>query len=238
MTPTLGLTRFVMVPILLLMVGIGSFVPAHGATTDPTWRTGGDPRACSAPVWGPEIAATGPGNGRRVLIIGDSLTRESRDSLTKLLRKSGWNPTVRCFGGKRLDWAISQVKAQRKWRGLPQTVIVGMGTNDVRWISNRVTKDRINTLLDALGPNRDILWVNAYGRNGDRFTKDKQNWLNKALDTSAKNRSNVAVMPWDRIARRAGVGFSSPIHYNRAGFRFRAEQIVADLNTRYGEAAF
>jgi len=236
MTRDFGAIRFLIVAILAFMVGIGSFVPAHAATPDPTWRTGGDSRACSAPLWGPEIAAAGPGNGRRVLIIGDSLTRESQNSMTKLLRKSGWNPTVRCFGGKRLDWAISQVKAQRKWQGIPQTVIVGMGTNDVRWISGRVTKDRINKLLDVLGANRDILWVNAYGRNGDRFTKDKQNWLNKTLDNAAKNRSNVAVMPWDRIASQAGVGFSSPIHYNKTGFQFRAEQIVAELNSRYGSA--
>jgi hypothetical protein len=112
-----------------------------------------------------------------------------------------------------------------------------MGTNDVRWISSSVTKDRINTLLNLLGPDRDVLWINSYGRNGDRFSKDKQNWLNRTLAAAAKQRPNVSVMPWDRIAEQAGIGFSSPIHYNQAGFRFRAEQIVADLNSRFGTAA-
>jgi hypothetical protein len=226
----------VMAVVFALFVGLAIPSTVQASNLDPSWRTGGDSRACAAPVWSPTSSFTSPGNGRRVLIIGDSLTRESRVDMTRLLRKSGWNPTVRCFGGKRLDWAISQVKAQRKWRGLPQTVIIAMGTNDVRWISGSVTKKRIYSLVDSLGPNRDILWVNAYGRNGDRFSKVKQVWLNKTLETVAKQRPNMAVMRWDQIASQAGIGFSSPIHYNKAGFRFRAEQVVAELNARFGSA--
>ncbi len=83
-----------------------------GPRKDPQWSTGGDARACSGPIWPNSLNTTpGPGQGRRVLVIGDSLTRNGRKPLKRALREDGWTPTVRCFGGKRLDWAIARATA-------------------------------------------------------------------------------------------------------------------------------
>lgn len=207
---------------------------AVAVSRDPQWRTGGDSRACSAPTWGKDMPASGPGNGRRVLVIGDSLTRESRSNLEKSLRTSGWNPTVRCFGGKRLDWAQAQVRDQRRWKGVPSTVIIAIGTNDMRWISREVTLTRMKSLLNQLGSQRQVLWVNTFGGNGEQFSKVKQRWFNDTLARLASTRSNLTVVPWDQIARREKIRLSSPIHYTTRGYQLRTEATVNALNSTYG----
>ena len=203
---------------------------------DPSWRTGGDVRACSAPRWASDIPASGPGAGRRVVVIGDSLTRESRPMLERSLRASGWNPTIRCFGGKRLDWALEQVKDQRAWRGLPDQIVIAMGTNDMRWIDRTVTKRRINEVLKSLGPRRDVIWVNLYGGNGDRFSKDKQRWFNRTLNSFGAKYPNLRILEWDSIAVRQGVALVDALHYTKSGYQLRTRETVALLNSIYGVA--
>lgn len=213
---------------------LSAWVPAQANDRDPRWRTGGDSRACSAPSWPEPISSQGPGNGERVLVVGDSLTRESRDMLRNSLRASGWNPTIRCFGGKRLDWGMSQLRDQKRWKGLPSTVVIALGTNDMRWIARNVTKQRIIELLDMIGQKRNVLWINTYGGNGDRFSKEKQRWFNTTLDRLAAKRANVRVLQWGKIASKSQVRLSSAIHYTYPGYRLRTEQTVLALNSNFG----
>lgn len=212
-----------------------SAVPVQGVERDPRWRTGGDSRACSAPIWPESSPGKGPGNGKRVLVIGDSLTRNSAEMLRVSLRKSGWVPTIRCFGGKRIDWAIDQLRDQKSWKGIPKTVIIAMGTNDMRWIDRGITSQRIDKILDRLGPQREVMWINTFGGNGDRFSKEKQAWFNTTLDRKSAKRPNVVVMPWDRIARLGDVRLSSPLHYTYPGYRLRTVETVRLLNREFGK---
>ena len=141
----LGARRAVVAIVLGSFLAIGSVsAPVGAAESDPKWRTGGDSRACSAPISFDTVGPSGPGVGRRVVVIGDSLTRNSRTILRKSLRKSGWNPTIRCFGGKRLDWGMSQIRDQRKWKGLPKTVVMALGVNDMRWMKSPPQKHELS----------------------------------------------------------------------------------------------
>lgn len=222
--------------VLGCLLAVGSMSPPLGAAqSDPSWRTGGDSRACSAPISFDKVSPRAPGVGRRVLVIGDSITRNSRTILTKALRKSGWNPTIRCFGGKRLDWGMSQIRDQRRWKGLPETVIIALGTNDMRWIDKATTKARIGKILDQLGPKRLVLWINLYGNNGDRFSKSKQAWFNKTLDKAASGRPNVHVLPWASRAKAADFLMSGPIHYTYKGRVLRTKLTVSYLNRLFEE---
>lgn len=214
---------------------LGFFVtPTWAAQSDPSWSTRGDSRACSAPISYDKVSPKGPGVGRRVLVIGDSLTRDSRQMLTKSLKRSGWNPTIRCFGGQRIDWGMQQIRAQRAWVGLPETVIVALGTNDMRWIDTATTKTRIEKILDQLGPKRSVLWVNLYGGNGDRFSKSKQAWFNKTLAKIASKRGNVSVLAWAGKAKEAKIPMSGPIHYAHKGLVTRTKFTVDSLNRIHG----
>lgn len=228
--------RAAVVAIMVIALNLGTAgSPVLAAQSDPSWRTGGDVRACSAPVSFNATNPRGPGQGERVLVVGDSLTRDSRAMLTKALKSSGWNPVIRCFGGKRIDWGMSQIRDQRAWEGVPQTVVIALGTNDMRWIDKPTTKARINKMLDQLGPTRNVLWVNLYGSNGDRFSKSKQVWFNTTLKRIAIKRPNVQVLPWARHAQAAKIPMSGPLHYAHKGLVLRTKLTVGYLNTAFGE---
>lgn len=222
----------------VLIIGLIA-VPARadeGPRKDPKWTTGGDPRACSAPIWPARANTTpGPGQGRRIVVIGDSLTRNGREPLTRQLRQDGWTPTIRCFGGKRLDWAIAQAQRAKELGQLPQTVVIAIGTNDMRWIDRATTKARMRTLLDVLGDGRTVFWVDTYGSGGDRFNRDKERWFNRQVRELAAERSNVHRIDWGDFARANKVPFADALHYTSAGTRTWARR-VADEVTRVAGA--
>ncbi|HEV8024689.1 MAG TPA: GDSL-type esterase/lipase family protein [Candidatus Nanopelagicales bacterium] len=208
---------------------------ADGPRKDPQWTTEGDARACSGPIWPRKLnTEAGPGQGRRVLVIGDSLTRNARGPLTRKLRASGWTPTVRCFGGKRLDWAIAQAKRAKRIDQLPDTVVIAIGTNDMRWIDRGTTKARMTELLKVLGKKRTVLWVDTYASGGDRFTRAKERWFNKQVKRQATKRENMHRVNWGSYARTTGVRFADALHYTKAGEKQWAARIVQALDNRVG----
>lgn len=162
-------------------------------------------------------------------MLGDSLTRESRGHLHELLRSSGWTPTLRCWGSKRLDWGLAQVARARELGQLPGVVVVALGTNDVSWVSPSVTESRVRSLLDRLGPRRQVLWVNL-DVDFSAFSARRADWFNAMIRRVAAERSNVRVVAWERRARAARAWRSDGIHYGPAGYRLRAAVIVAALN--------
>ncbi len=168
---------------------------------DNSWPDNPPWDACPAPIWPGQPSEGTPGDGRRVLIIGDSLTRDSQESMTQFLVDSGWTPTFRCWGSRRLDWGLDQLKRAKELDQLPEHVIVALGTNDISWEQPATTESRVNTMLDRLGPNRQVLWVDldiAYSQ----FSMQRADWFNGMIRTVAKDRPNVMVVPWEKIARQ------------------------------------
>lgn len=228
------ITSTVLAAVLSLSGSIATAAHAveSGPRKDPKWTTEGDPRACSGPIWPRSLNTTaGPGQGRRVLVIGDSLARNGRGPLKKELRKDGWTPTVRCFGGKRLDWAIAQAKRAKELGQLPRTVVIAIGTNDMRWIDRGTTQSRMRQLIDVLGKKRTVLWVDTYASGGDRFTRSKEKWFNRQVKQLAADRKNVHHVVWGNYARSNDVPFADALHYTTSGTRTWAQR-VADEVTR------
>ncbi len=187
--------------------------------------------ACPRPVWPGTPAVGSPGGGRRVLVIGDSLTRESREGLDRQLRASGWTPTFRCWGSKRLDWGLAQLARAKSLGQVPEHVIVALGTNDVFWVDPATTERRVRTMLDRLGETRQVLWVDldiAYSA----FSSRRADWFNGMIRRVAKGRPNVTVVPWERIARSAKAGRFDGIHYGPRGYRLRGQEIARALDAR------
>jgi lysophospholipase L1-like esterase len=165
------------------------------------------------------------------LIIGDSLTRESQESMTQFLGDSGWTPTFRCWGSKRLDWGLGQLKRAKELKQVPEHVIVALGTNDISWEQPATTEGRVNTMLDRLGPNRQVLWVDldiAYSQ----FSMQRADWFNGMIRAVAKQRPNVTVVPWEKIARQEKAARFDGIHYGQDGYRLRARVLTDALNER------
>ena len=187
--------------------------------------------ACSAPVWPDRPSEGFPGDGRRVLILGDSLTRDSQKPMTRYLEESGWTPTFRCWGSKRLDWGLDQITRAKKLDQLPEFVVVALGTNDVSWVQPAVTEQRANKLLDRLGPKRQVLWVDL-DVDYSTFSSTRADWFNKMIREVARERPNVTVVPWESIARKAKARRFDGIHYLPDGYKLRARELTDALNQR------
>jgi hypothetical protein len=185
--------------------------------------------ACPRPVWPGQTLPGEPGRGRRVLIVGDSLTRESRDSTTTGLRSSGWTPTYRCWGSRRLDWGIEQIRRARSLHQLPDHVIVALGTNDISWETPQTTTRRVHALLDAIGRERQVLWVDLHLTRSS-WLNARADWFNDLISDLAHDRPNVSVIAWHRVARGHDIHGFDGIHYGPYGYRLRAQTVVAGLN--------
>jgi len=213
----------------VLSVGVCAHVghAQHDAPrSDAAWPARTGALGCPAPTW-----KEGP--GERIVVIGDSLTREGRRPLTRYLQQAQWNPTIRCWGGTRLYWAIDMVKVAKRKGQLPDSVVIALGTNDMRWIDRARTRDRMRALVEAIGPERRILWVDTYASGGDRFTTSKQRWFNREVRRLARERPQVRVAAWGEYARGEKVRFRDALHYDATGertwARFVADQVALQL---------
>lgn len=169
-----------------------------------------------------------------MLVIGDSLTRESRTLTARRMRDSGWTPTFRCWGSKRLDWGISQVSRTKQLDQLPAYVIMALGTNDISWETQATTERRLRTLLDRLGPRRQVLWVDLH-LTRSAWLNARADWFNALIRRLASSRPNVTVVGWHRVARSQGIRGWDGIHYGPSGYRLRAKTVVQALD-RVGRA--
>ena len=130
-----------------------------------------------------------------------------------------------------MDWGLDQLKRARSLGQLPTYVVVAMGTNDVSWEQPATTERRVRTMLDRLGPKRQVLWVDldvAYSA----FSTARAAWFNRMIRDVAKDRPNVTVVPWERLAREQRVGRFDGIHYGADGYRLRAKVVTDALNKR------
>ncbi len=185
--------------------------------------------ACPRPVWPGERSSGMPGGGRRVLVIGDSLTRESLGLTAKGMRRNGWTPTFRCWGSRRLDWGTDQVVRSRQMGQLPKHVIVALGTNDISWETQQTTERRVRTLLDRIGPNRTVLWVDLH-LTRSAWLDARAAWFNDLLRRLEAQRPNLTVVNWHRVARANGIRGWDGIHYGPDGYRLRAATVLRALD--------
>lgn len=198
---------------------------------DKSWPDNPPWDACPAPVWPGQPSEGTPGEGRRVLIIGDSLTRESQESMTQYLEESGWTPTFRCWGSRRLDWGLDQIKRAKELDQLPEFVIMALGTNDISWVQPAITEQRVNKVLDRLGPKRQVLWVDL-DIDYSTFSIARAAWFNKMIRQVTKDKPNVNVVPWEKIARSNDAYRFDGIHYGASGYKLRARELTDALNER------
>lgn len=221
---------FVLVVFLAVLVA-GFGAPAHAAVaqSDPAWPTYIGWRGCPEPTYPKRLVTGSPANGARVLVIGDSLTRDARPWITQALRADGWTPTIRCWGGKRLDWGISQARRARALKQLPNTVVIALGTNDMSYIDSNTTRRRVVEILDLLGPNRTVVWINTHFSGGVAPSRAREAWFNGLLVDQARERDNLVVLDWAQYARQNGVQSRDGVHYRPAGSRARAEALRAVL---------
>jgi len=221
--------------LVLVALLVGGFAPpTHAAVpqADPAWPRTIGWRGCPEPSYPKALNVTPPANGARVLVIGDSLTRDARPWTDRALRGDGWTPMFRCWGGKRLDWGISQVRRAKALKQLPNTVVIALGTNDMSYIDQNTTRRRVNQILDIVGPKRSVVWINMHFAGGLAPSRAREAWFNGLLRDQARQRDNLVVLDWAEYARANGVRSRDGVHYPAAGSKVRAEalrEILAEV---------
>jgi lysophospholipase L1-like esterase len=192
---------------------------------DPDWPADRTGKGCTSPIW--PVAAGAP----RVLVIGDSLTRDSRDLLEEGLEAAGWAPTVRCWGTMGTAWGRAQIERAEVLDQLPETVVVALGTNDIWWIGVPIHQG-VAELMAALGPDREVLWVNfAFGQNRVASIPDTAK-ANADLADAASSFPNLRIIDFQSAmadASREGASWTDGVHLNEAANRARVAAIVAAL---------
>ena len=199
--------------------------------------TSGD--GCPSPVWPSSLNRGAPALGRRVLVIGDSRTRDSRTALVRGLTASGWTPTIRCWGDKRIDWGISQVRRAASRHELPGYVVVSLGINDIGWTPLDVATSRARTLLTLLGPRRHVLWLEEYStRSPANFSGSHLDYAPRVAEFNgwlrewASSHRGLSIIPWARVVKAHDLLLWDGIHYTSNGYRYRAQAVVSGLNAR------
>lgn len=112
-----------------------SWTPVPGAgIQDGDWANypwGSDGLECPPPSSSP-ASGRSPSEPGVVVILGDSLIRDSRGAIAASLEKYGMTAQFVCWGGKNLEWGLAQLETMRSLSLLPRCLVVNLGTNDLK----------------------------------------------------------------------------------------------------------
>lgn len=194
-----------------------------------------DGLACPAPAYSPGVERDPAGPGV-VVVVGDSLIRESRAALTDSLGGVGFDVVFVCWGGKNLQWGLEQIAAMRALDVMPACLVVNLGTNDLKGTTAQGLADAVpmvavsERLTGLLAEIADV---------PDVFIVDLAADLSLAPDTMAEvgDAPNVwqaavsqtgvgAAIPWSEVAAQGGFIGSDGIHDSVEGQYARASVIT------------
>ncbi len=180
----------------------------------------------------PIYVETGTGGPNGALgMIGESSTQGMLPWIPDDLTALGWGPMrLYAFPGVRIpaDNPGFAIPVAQRWEAEgfdPRVWIIGLGANDVGFSTTSVPKAEayINSMLDAIGPGREVLWIN--------ITHTQPDWQaawNQALDDVATTRLNLHVFDWASIAAQHPEWLvGDHVHCTPAGYQAKA-QLVAD----------
>jgi len=152
---------------------------------------------------------------KRITVIGDSVFLGAAPAFSKIQK----NVIIDAKVSRQVRHGLDIAKKLKKKNKLGDTVIIALGTNGV---FNSATGQ---ALIDYLGTDRTIYWINAYGKN-----LGCQRDVNKTIQKLAKKNNNVSVIPWAKEGKKHPDWFyQDGIHLNpkgQAGFaRFIKKKI-------------
>lgn len=167
-------------------------------------KTGGD-RSETAPA--PE----------KITVIGDSVFLGAAPSFRRLEK----NTVIDAKISRQVYQALDVAKKLKKKNKLANTVILSLGIN------GRFHPDTGQALIDYLGKDRTVYWINAFGKE-----KNIQRDVNETIRKLSQKNGNLKVISWDDEAKKHPDWFyQDGTHLNEKGqegfARFVEEQLAA-----------
>lgn len=167
-------------------------------------------------------ASHGGGDGRRALVVGDSLAVGTRPYLPELLPR--WTLVQHVRVGTRTADGVTRVRALGA--RLPAHVVISLGTNDD---PRRIAAFRhsVRAVLDAAGPRRCVVWP-TIARPPVRGASYAG--FNDVLASEARVHRRLRIVDWAAMTRGHAAWLRRDrVHATAAGYRARAAAIALAL---------
>lgn len=138
-----------------------------------------------------------------ISVIGDSVFLGAAPSFKKMCRQAIIDAKV----SRQVYHGIKVAKSMNKKKRLGNTVIIALGTN------GNFSLDTGQKLIDYLGKDRTIYWIEGYGKN-----LDIQKQVNRTIRNLVRKNSNVHLIPWAKEGpKHPGWFYQDGIHLNVRG---------------------
>lgn len=138
-----------------------------------------------------------------ISVIGDSVFLGAAPAFQKIQK----NVVINAKISRQVYHGIDVAKQMQKKGTLGNTVILSLGTNGN---FNPATGEE---LINYLGENREIYWINVYGKNISWQKK-----VNKTIKELAKKHKNLHVIDWANTAKKhADWFYQDGTHLNTKG---------------------
>lgn len=157
--------------------------------------------ATQAPVSAEETDC--PDTDEAISVIGDSVFLGAAPAFKKIYK----NAVIDAKISRQVVQGLDIAKSLEQRGKLGKTVIIALGTN------GRFNSSTAQKLIDYLGPDRTIYWIDAYGRN-----LPVQKLVNDTIRKVAKANPNVRVIAWSKEGGKHPDWFyQDGIHLNITG---------------------
>jgi lysophospholipase L1-like esterase len=188
----------------------------------------------TVPADGPavDLSPTGEADGRRVVMIGDSITVASIPLLETAANELGIDLTIDAEIGRRMTvgsqpaagtQALEQINADAS----ADLYVIALGTNDIgKYQTVDEYAAEIEEVLALVPDDAPVVWINAY-LTGE---PDRSETFNAALLDVLGARGNATVGRWAAIAAEDGVLRSDGIHPSEEGVERFTDLVVDEIS--------
>jgi lysophospholipase L1-like esterase len=161
--------------------------------------------------------------GSRVLVVGDSLTDQSRDSVLAALRTEGWDPVIAAQGGTSIEYWSTRIRDLVAYVR-PAAVVVELGTNDCNTTCAGLST-AIDQLLTRISSNVPVFWLNV--QEQPTYPTGAPS-VNAELRSATNRHSNLSLVDLDaRFHSHPEWHAFDGLHFNEAG-RQQLGQLIAE----------